>query len=221
MTDVLYRWPAAAKFGRRVPKEKFYAAGSVSGTVRERFVAEVQQINWAFKLAESTINLPATDAVPEIQIFQIEAKGEDVSESVLAAIDKSIPFPIVFEISRGEHSAPHTRMVAAQKQVGSSAAKQSAYYSTTWLQHDAKRQSLPTAITLPALYAALLNPLLPLNARAGEDLSAVAVRLRTVQSLEREIASLERKLRNEPQLNRKIELRRTLKTTQQELEQQR
>ena len=221
MTDVLYRWPAAAKFGRRVPKEKLYAAGSISSAARERFVTEVQQINWAYKLAENTINLPATDAVPEIQIFQIEAKGEDVSEPVLAAIDKSIQFPIVFEISRGENSARHTRMVAAHKQVGSSAPKQSAYYSTAWLPHDAERQPLPTAITMPALYAALLNPLLPLTSRVGEDLSAVAVRLQTIQSLEREIASLERKLRNEPQLNRKIELRRTLKTRQQELEQQR
>src|SRR4051812_43217281 len=104
MTDVLYRWPAAAKLGRRVPKEKFYAAGAVSGTVRERFVSEVSQISWAYKLADSTINLPGTEEVPEIQVFQIAAKGEDVSESVLTAIDKSIPFPIIFEISRDRTS---------------------------------------------------------------------------------------------------------------------
>ena len=35
MTDVLYRWPEAAKFGRRVPKEKFYEHGTVSTAVRE------------------------------------------------------------------------------------------------------------------------------------------------------------------------------------------
>ena len=80
---------------------------------------------------------------------------------------------------------------------------------------------MPTAITLPALYAALLQPLTPITARPGEEMSDVAARLATVRKLEREVAALERKLRTEPQLNRKVELRRTLKTKQHELEQQR
>jgi hypothetical protein len=77
------------------------------------------------------------------------------------------------------------------------------------------------AITLPALYTALLSPLTPLAVRPGEEVSLVAVRLETVRKLEREIAALERKIRNEPQLNRKVDMRRTLKNKQAELEQQR
>jgi hypothetical protein len=42
----------------------------------------------------------------------------------------------------------------------------------------------------------------------------IADRLAAVSRLEREIAALERKLRAEPQLNRKVELRRTLLTQQ-------
>lgn len=52
-------------------------------------------------------------------------------------------------------------------------------------------------------------------------MSDVAARLQAVRKLEREVASLERKLRAEPQLNRKVELRRALKTKQAELKQQR
>ena len=52
-------------------------------------------------------------------------------------------------------------------------------------------------------------------------MSEVADRLKTVGKLEREIKSLERKLRTEKQFNRKVELRRTLKTKQAQLEQQR
>ena len=74
---------------------------------------------------------------------------------------------------------------------------------------------------MPTLYAALLDPLTPVAVRPGEEMSDVADRLATVRKLEREVASLERKLRTEPQLNRKVELRRTLKTKQHELEQQR
>lgn len=220
MTDVLYRWPEAAKFGRRVPKEKFYEHGTVSTAVREKFINEVQRITWAYKLAETTINLPGTSAVPEIQVFTIDAKTDDVSEGVLGAIDKAIPFPIIFEIAR-HREQPEVRIAAAHKQLGAGTPKLSAYYSTGWQPEDTTRQALPTAITLPALYAALLQPLTPITARPGEEMSDVADRLATVRKLEREVASLERKLRTEPQLNRKVELRRALKTKQHELEQQR
>lgn len=221
MADILYHWPEAAKFHRRVPKEKFYGHGTVSTAVREKFTGEVQRVTWAYKLAEATINLPGTPAVPEIQVFRIDAKTDDVSEAVLAAIDKAIPFPIIFEIVRRFSEQPEIRMVAAHKQLGTGAPKLSAYYSTGWQPGDTSRQGLPTAITLPALYAALLQPLPPITARPGEGISDVVDRLATVSKLEREVASLKRKLRTEPQLNRKVELHRTLKSKQHELEQQR
>lgn len=217
MSDILYRWPEAAKFGRRVPKEKLYEHGTVSAAVREKLVHEVQRITWAYKLAEATINLPGTPAVPEVQVFTIDAKTDGVSEAVLGAIDKAIPFPIIFEITRHSAEQPETRTVAAHKHLGTGAPKISAYYSTDWQPGDTSRQALPTAITLPALYAELLQPLTPITARPGEDMSEVADRLATVRRLEREVASLERKLRNEQQFNRKVELRRTLKSKQHEL----
>lgn len=221
MIDLLYRWPVAAKFGSRVAKEKFYEHGAVTNAVREKFVSEVQRITWTYKLAEATINLPGSAAVPEVQVFQIETKAGDVSEPLLTAVDKAIPFPIIFEITRGDDANRSVRMVAAHKQLGIGAPKLSAYYSTGWQPADAERHPLPISITLPGLYIALLDPLTPVSSRPGEDVSEVAVRLQAVRRLEREIAVLERRLRTEPQLNRKIELRRTLRAKQSELEIQR
>jgi hypothetical protein len=51
-------------------------------------------------------------------------------------------------------------------------------------------------------------------------MSDVGVRLEAMRRLQRDIAGLERKIRAEPQLNRKIELRRMLKSKQAELEEQ-
>lgn len=215
--NFLYCWPEATQFGSRIPKEKFYEHGTVPAAVREKFVSDVRRITWTYKLAESTVNLPGSNAVPEIQVFRIDTKSTDVSESVLTAIDKAIPFPIVFEISRGHGEDEHTRMIASHKQLGSGAPKLSTYYSTDWQPAATDRRPLPTAITLPALYTALLEPLMPVAMRPGEDMSEVSARLDTVRTLEREIATLERKLRTEPQFNRKVELRRTLKKKQTEL----
>lgn len=210
----LYRWPSQAKFGRVVPKIKFYEHANIPQSVRDRFVSDVRRITWAYKLAETTINLPGSDEVPEVQVFEIEAKGDDVAESVLAAIDNAVRTPIIFEVSRGEGTAATIRMVAAHKQLGAGTPKLGPYLSTEWRPESTDRVPLPTAIDLTALYTALLGPLAPVATRPGENVSDVVARLTTVRALEREIAALVRKLRNEPQLNRKVELRRTLKTRQ-------
>ena len=202
----LYRWPDSARYGKAVPKTKFYEHGKVNTALRERFVAEVQRITWAYKLADNTINLPGADAVPEIQVFEIEAKGDDVSDVVLAAIDKAVKTPVIFELSR----AGKVRMAAAHK----ATARPGAYFTTPWLPVESDRAPLPPAINIPSLYGALLSPLVPVAAQAGEDVSAIVERVEVARKLEREIAALERKLRNEPQLNRKVELRRTLETKQ-------
>lgn len=207
---VLYRWPPAAQFGRAVPKTKFYEHGNVRTALREKFVEDVQSITWAYKLAESTIRLKGTGAVPEIQVFAVETKGGDVPDDVLAAIDKSVHFPMLFEVSRGNE----VRMVAAHKTLGGATPKVGSYFTTQWLPYDAARAPLPTAIDLPALYEAMLSSLLPVATRRGESLSKAADRMDKAKKLEREIAALERKLRAEPQLNRKIELRRALKDRQ-------
>ena len=200
----LYRWPNSARYGKAIPKTKFYEHGKVNTALRERFVVEVQRITWAYKLAENTINLPGSAAVPELQVFEIEAKGKDVSDVVLAAIDKAVKTPIIFELSR----SGEVRLAAAHK----ATARPGAYFTTTWLPAESNRAPLPPAINISSLYSALLTPLVPVAAQAGEDVAAIADRVEAARKLEREIAVLERNLRNEPQLNRKVELRRILKT---------
>ncbi|WP_418276406.1 DUF4391 domain-containing protein [Isoptericola jiangsuensis] len=218
----LYQWPAAAKFGRPVPKGKFYEHATIPAALKERFVGEVQRITWAYKLADSTIHLAGSDAVPEVQVFVIDAKGADVSDDVLAAIDKAVPYPLVFEITRmggvvgddGGVTDPEVRevrMVAANKTIGSAQNRVSAYFSTAWLPAETARAPLPAALDLAGLHGALLTPLMPVAVRRGEAVADAAARLKAVEKVEREIKALERKLRSERQLNRKIELRRQLK----------
>lgn len=206
----LYRWPAAARFGRVVPKTKFYEHATVPMAVRERFVADVQRITWAYKLADTTIHLRGDASVPEIQVFVLDAKDDEISDDVLAAIDKSVQFPIIFEINRGTGDQVLTRMVAAHKQPGGTKQRVSAYFSTDWLAADVTRAPLPPSVDLPSLYAGLLTPILPIPVRPGERLADAAERVDHARRLEREVAALENRLRTEPQFNRKVELRRQL-----------
>lgn len=207
----LYRWPDAARFGRVVPKTKFYEHANVSAAVREQFVADVKRITWAYKIADSTVHLRGDSTVPEIQVFVIDAKADDVRYDVLTVIDKAVQFPVFFEINRNSDERALTRMVAAHKVLGSSGQRLSAFFSTDWLPAGAPRAPLPLAVDLPALYAGLLTPMLPIPARPGERLADAAERVDQARRIEREIVGLEKRLRTEPQFNRKVELRRQLR----------
>jgi hypothetical protein len=207
----LYRWPPAAKLGRIVPKTRFSECTSTSTSVRKLFSSEVRRITWAYKLADETVHLRGDADVPEIQVFSIDVKNEDVSDEVLVAIDKAISFPIVFEINRGTDRQTSIRMVAAHKQLGGATLRLSAYFSSGWLPEVAPRAPLPLALDLSGLYSGLLAPILPITARPGEDVAGMVRRIDEVCKIEREIAHLETKLRVELQLNRKVELRRALR----------
>lgn len=203
---VLFRWPARAAFGRAVPKTRFYERGKVRSVLREKFINDIRRITWAYKLADSTIQLPGNADVPEIQVFTIATKGGDVADDVLTAIDRSVHFPVIFEIANTER----IRMVAAHKTLAGVTPKVGPYFTTEWQPADAPRGPLPTAVDLSSLYEAILISLLPMQTRVGETVSSFADRMNQVRRLQREIAALERKLRTEPQLNRKFELRTQL-----------
>ena len=190
-----------------MPKTKFYEHGNVRTALLKKFVDDIQRITWAYKLADDTIRLRGTAAVPEIQVFTVETKGADVSDDVLTAIDKTVHFPIIFEITGDDR----VRTVAAQKTLGGKTPSVGMYYSTEWLPADTERQPLPPAINLNVLYETILSALLPMDMRAGETVSEATGRLDRAEKLQREITRLERKLRTEPQLNRKIEVRRQIR----------
>ena len=204
---VLYRWPPSAAFGRVVPKAKLYERGNVSPALRERFVGDVQRIIWSYKLSDDTVRLRGTTSVPEIQVFTVEAKDDDVAADLLGVIDRSVHFPIIFEVAGNGR----VRMVAAQKSLDGKAPRIGPYFTTGWQPSHAARRPLPTVLDLPSLYEALLASLLPVPTRVGETVSEATDRLDRIRKLQRDIAALEKKLRNEPQFNRKIELRRQIK----------
>lgn len=214
----LFRWPEAAAVGRLIPKERLYAEGRVTTAVRQRFVDEVQRVRWAYKLGEESVRLRGSDLVPEVQVFEVELKGDDLSESVLKTIDKSVPSPIVFELHRTRCAKPEVQLVAAPKEPGARGVKASSYFRGDWAPTDTQRAALPPAIDLAGLYAQLLFALMPLPVRPGEELSVVIDRMTRVRALEREISTLDKRVRLETQFNRKVELRRDLRTRQDELE---
>ena len=215
--SVVYQYPDSAKFGRVVPKNKIYEHGSVSSAVKQLFVREVEQIVWQYKLAPETINLKRSRAVPEIQIFSITLKGDELKPEVLRCIDLAIPFPIIFELRFDGKVKP----IAAFKRPSEADASKwviSEYFDSDWTATDTPRKPLPMVFDLEALYGQLLLPLMPYPARPGEDLQKRVERMERIRLKERELERCEARLRKEKQFNRKVAINAELRDLKQELE---
>lgn len=216
IAPALFSFPAQARVARVVPKSKIYEHGPVTSAVRDKFVGQVEQITWVYKLAPETINLPARGSVAEIQVFDITQKTADLDEDVLRAIDRAIPLQIIFQL----HHEQRTRMVAAFKRPSEADAGKwmiDGYLEGNWLPAESPRQPLPVALDLQGLYEQLLRSLLPRPARPGESLPEQLQRLNRLRSLHSEHAKLDTRLYKEKQFNRKVALNAQLREIQNEI----
>lgn len=213
---VFFEYPKAAAFGRVLPKSKIYAHARASAKLKQRFVDQVDQIIWQYKLAPETINLDATNSVSEIQVFKINLRSAEISEEVLRAIDKSIPFPIIFELAY----AGKRKAIAAYKRPSEADSTKwvvSEYFGSGWEAEDNPRQPLPQVLNLSSLYEALLKPLLSTRTKADEPIASRVLRLETIRGKQREVERIKARLAKEKQFNKRVAINAELRVVTKEL----
>lgn len=215
----LYKFPQQAKVDRLIPKNKFYEQGKANTKIEQLFVDQVENIRWAYKLASSTIHLQDQEDLKEIQIFRVKSRVEDLDLSILSFIDKLILTPIVFEVVYQDK----VKVVASYKRL-SQADKTKAvigqYYASEWLE-DHNRVELPLYLKLADLYEHFIAQILPIASSKDleNDDESVSIELQLqkaqqLESLQKQLAQLQSKLRNERQFNRRVELNKQLQNLQ-------
>lgn len=221
MTAAFFDYPKAAAFSRVVPKNRIYEHAGASTALRDLFVTQVDQIVWKYKLAPETTNLAATKTVGEIQVFGISLRTGKLDDDVLRAIDRAIPFPLIFELSwSGKRKA-----VAAFKRPSDADSTKwvvSGYFATDWTPDDAARRPLPVALNLGGLYDALITALMPKTVgqaeQAGEDIQARVARMEAIRTKTREVDRIKARLAREKQFNKRVAINVELRVARQELE---
>ncbi|WP_067105268.1 DUF4391 domain-containing protein [Sphingopyxis granuli] len=231
---ILYEWPRAAAFGRVIPKNKIYEHAGANTALKDLFVREVDQIVWSHKLAPETVNLAATKSVAEVQVFRVTARTPSLDHEVLRAIDKAIPFPLIFEVVHGGR----VRLAAAYKRPSEADKTRwvvSDYFLGDWLPEDARRTPLPVALNMRALYERLLEPLVteqtnrlvPSMAeavntdRSTEKLASIEERIALAEAIKvqlREVERIKARLAREKQFNKRVAINAELRAAKQEFE---
>jgi len=210
-------YPVQAAFGRILPKNKVYEHSGANTRLKDLFVKQVEQIVWAYKLAPETINLPARPSVPEIQVFSLHLKMQELHHDVLRCIDGAIPFPIIFELV----FEGRTQMIAAYKRPNEADASRwvvSDYFATDWQPADCPRTAMPVALHMGGLYEQLLHRLIPLPARPQESLAKLVARVEQARIKQRELDKTTARLVKEKQFNRKVEINAAVRRLKTELE---
>lgn len=214
--SAFFDYPSAAAFGRVLPKSKVYGYAKASKKLRQLFVDQVDQIVWAYKLAPETINLDATKAVAEIQIFRISLRTAELDECILRAIDKAVAFPIIFELNHSGKS----KVTAAFKRPSEADSTKwvvSEYFDSDWEPGDREREALPSSLNLAKLYEQLLGELLPDCACVDGPIEVRVERVEAVRSKQREVNRIKARLAREKQFNKKVAINAELRAVTNEL----
>ena len=216
---MLFDYPTKARFGRKIPKSKLYENASANTKLKDKFVNQIEKIVWQYKLAPNTLNLDATNKVPEIQVFDIFLKTKEVDQVLLEVIDKAIPLPIIFQIHKGNK----VKIKAAYKRPSESANNKwviESYFESEWLDKYSTKQPMPQALDLGKLYEQILKSLMPVevtSSKTTQTLDEQVGIINQINSLQKELDKLNSKYKKEKQRNRQFEINKQIKLKQKEL----
>ena len=211
--------PKTTELNKRIPKQKFYENMDISPALKKIFVEQVRIIYWKNKIAASTTNLAAGTDVTELEVFEVRLSSPVLDDSLLRQIDKEIPYHILFLLEyQGKYQAWIGYKEAAAS--GNKAFKVNGYYHTEWLAEDELPLKLE-GLNVDAVYENFVRQIAVDKLKteaAGESLKESVARDEQKQALQKQIATLQAKIRKEKQLNKQMQMNTELKKLKKELE---
>lgn len=211
--------PKTTEFNKRIPKQKFYENMDISPALKKIFVEQVRIIYWKNKIAASTTNLAAGTDVTELEVFEVRLSSPVLDDSLLRQIDKEIPYHILFLL---EYQGKYQAWIGYKEAVasGNKAFKVNGYYHTEWLAEDELPLKLE-GLNVDAVYENFVRQIAGNKLKteaAGESLKESVARDEQKQALQKQIATLQVKIRKEKQLNKQMQMNTELKKLKKELE---
>lgn len=212
----MLNFPQSTEFNKRIPKQKFYENIAVTPAMKKAFVEQIKIIYWRNKIATTTLNLAAGGQVTEIEVFEVRLSAPELDESVLRQIDREIPYHILFLL---EYEGKYRAVIGYKEAAaGKTVFKVDRYYSTDWMNED----DLPVhleGLTMDAVYGNFVRQIAGevLADENGTTLKESVEQQKQRERIERQIATLEAKIRKEKQPKKKFELYQTVEILKERL----
>lgn len=200
------RFPVSTKVGKPVPKNAFYKHLEVNAKIKQHFVDDVVGINWLYKFAPSTLNVADGTKVHEIVIFSAGLKSKDCPDDVFLFIDQNMPRHVVFLL---EYEGKYKVLLNYKEWNGSTGSptifKIVKTFSTEWVTQEQLSLSIEGQ-TMDAIYEVMAGQVSGFGTTKSEDTKRLVELEALITKGKKEVEALQKKIRNERQLNRQMEL---------------
>lgn len=205
-------FPQSTQVNQRIPLEELKRQ-----QVDRKIVEQIKAVEWAYKLAPSTLNLAATETIKEVTVLRITLReGVDSWRQravVFSALDAAIRSPLIFLVfdECGDALGVALNLKASSGTVSGDSLLFRLFYTENEV-------TLPSGVTtLESFYLHLAASIGGLSLRPGETLRALNERHYRLQSLRDASDKLAKRIRNEQQLNLRFELAKERKALEQEI----
>ena len=198
------KFPRTTIVDKPVPKNAFYKHLEVNAKMKQHFIEDVVSIHWLYKLAPSTINVEDGKLVHEIVAFSAVLKSKDCPDDVFLFIDQNMPRHVVFIL---EYDNRYKVLLNYKewKDGQNGQFKIIKTFVTEWLTDNQLSLTLEGQ-NMDALYEAMAGQISGFGTRKAEDTKRIVELEGLIDKAKREVEAIQKRIRNERQLNRQMEL---------------
>lgn len=216
------QFPATTIVDRLIPKAQFVRASCTPTAVRSLLAEEFEQIRLAYVLRPDTINVAVGEEVKEIDVFYFLCKSDCYSINPFCRLDDLIPRHALYIIRYGNR----TDLLMQHKRRSVVAGVPKWTREVSHLLRDIDFSNAPLRIegqNLDRVYFNLLSQMAGYRIEDSATISEIKTLETRLAKMRREAEALQKRVRNERQFNRQVELNtqaRALKKTIAEVENQ-
>ena len=207
--------PQTTGVNKNIAKNKFYEKADISSTLKESFVNDIEKIVWVNKLSSKTLNISGSDNFKELEVFHIKLKSAKFNPKILEAIDKAIPYYILFVL---EYEEKYQIWLGYKEKSVNSTNKASIvrYFNSQW-----EKEPVLTlqGNKLESIYENFLSQLSDgkIDFVSDKDIKEKVKQTIETEKIEKQIEKLTAKMNAEKQFNRQIEIKSQIKQLQQQI----
>ena len=203
-------FPTSTIVAKNVPKNAFYKrAKAQRTTVLHTFLTEAfESILWLYKLHPSTLNIADGQQVHEIDVFYYKMSTTHIDDRLLGELDMILPRHTLYIMDRDGR----TDLMMFPKTINAQGHIVQNGKMEAWTNVDLSATPLTiTGHDMDMLYGDFLGKLSHLNTRTEAEYAKAAEQRQQQELLKRQYAALQKKIKNEKQFSRQLEMNRELK----------
>lgn len=212
----LLSYPQDTIVDKVVPKTMFYKFMEVNQRMKVRFVNDVSQICWLYKLSANTLNVTASEGMVEIDVFVATLKEEGSPTDIFTFIDTYMPHHIVF-ILKYEDQYMLLINYKEWKDGTHTQFKITKSFTTEWMPQEQLSLKL-RGQSLLRIYDNFVAQISGIGEHKAGTLAKIVETKKRINVLESELESLERRMRKEPQYDVQVKMNNQVKEKRKEVE---